>query len=81
MKDTIRFLKTKSINVEEAPCSSNNIPKSIVKYAEKAEADLIVIMTDQDKATSDIIMGMNSQQIINRSSIPILSVKPDNMEF
>jgi len=40
-----------------------------------------VIMTDQDKATSDIIMGMNSQQIINRSSIPILSVKPDKMEF
>jgi nucleotide-binding universal stress UspA family protein len=81
VKDTIRFLKTKSINVEEAPCSSNNISKSIVKYAEKAEADLIVIMTDQDKATSDIIMGMNSQQIINRSSIPILSVKPDKMEF
>jgi len=81
VKDTVRFIKSKSINVEETACSSNNIPKSIVQYAEKSEADLIVIMTDQDKASSDIIMGMNSQQIINRSSIPILSVKPDKMEF
>ncbi|NOR86242.1 MAG: hypothetical protein GQ527_01395 [Bacteroidales bacterium] len=81
IKDTKRYLISKGVKLAYKSCSSNNISSSIVKHAEQLEADLIVIMTDQDKASSDIIMGINSQQIINRSSIPILSVKPGKMEF
>lgn len=76
-----KYLSSHDIRLEFKSCKSNNISSSIVMYAEKMNADLIVIMTDQDKATSDIIMGINSQQIINRSPIPILSVKPGKMEF
>ncbi len=60
-------------------CTSNNISSSLVKYAEGDKADLIVIMTDENKVTSDIIMGRKAQQIINQSPIPVLSVKPDKM--
>ncbi len=81
IKETKRYLLGKGIEIKFKSCTSNNVPASIVKYAEDLQADLIVIMTDQDKATKDIIMGFNSQQIINRSSIPILSVKPGKMEF
>lgn len=80
LSETKQYLSDKNIIPIISICKSNNISTSIVKYAEKNEADLMVIMTDQNKATSDIIMGIRSQQIINRSPIPVLSVKPFKME-
>jgi nucleotide-binding universal stress UspA family protein len=79
--ETKNYLESKKIEYHFSRCKSNNSSHSIVNYAEKAEADLMVIMTDQNKATSDIIMGRRSQQIINNSSIPVLSVRPFKMEI
>lgn len=58
---------------------SNNLPLSVVDYVEKVNGDMVVIMTDQEKANLSILMGDYSQKIINLSSIPILSVKPENL--
>ena len=80
-KETERYVVGKNIKITNKSCLSNNLSKSIVKYTEEIDADLMVIMTDQDSANKDIIMGINSQHIINRSSIPILSVKPGEMKF
>lgn len=81
VQKTEKYLSANNIKHQFHHCKSNNLSCSIVKYAENNEADLMVIMTDQNKATSDIIMGRRAQQIINRSPIPVLSVKPDKMEF
>jgi len=78
--ETKNYLQSKNIEFQFSRCKSNNSSHSIVTYAEKEAADLMVIMTDQNKATSDIIMGRRSQQIINNSSIPVLSVRPFKME-
>jgi len=78
---TEKYLVENKINFSFQQCESNKLSCSVVKYAENYHADLMVIMTDQNKVTSDIIMGIRSQQIINRSPIPVLSVKPDKMEF
>ncbi len=79
--ETERFLTQTDVKTNIHFCNSNNISSSVVTYAEKNDADLIVIMTDQNKANSDIVMGRNSQIIINQSSIPVLSVKPSEMKF
>lgn len=78
---TESYLDKNEVNHRFIHCTSNNISSSLVKYAEGDGADLMVIMTDQNKATSDIIMGRKAQQIINQSPIPVLSVKPNKMEF
>lgn len=78
---TENYLDKNEVNHKFIHCTSNNISSSLVKYAENDKADLMVIMTDQNKATTDIIMGRKAQQIINQSPIPVLSVKPDKMEF
>jgi len=80
-KETKRYVDGKNIKITNKTCLSNNLSKSIVSFTEDIGADLMVIMTDQDSANKDIIMGINSQHIINRSSIPILSVKPGEMKF
>lgn len=71
----------RNVNYHFHQCKSNNTTLSIVKYAEENQSDLIVIMTDQNKATTDILVGRRAQQIINRSRIPVLSVKPFKLEI
>lgn len=81
VQKTEQYLTENKVKHQFHHCKSNNLSCSIVNYAESNEADLMVIMTDQNKATSDIIMGRRAQQVINQSPIPVLSVKPDKMEF
>lgn len=58
---------------------SQNLPASVVNYANQVNGDVIVIMTDQEKASHSILVGDYSQKIINISALPILSVKPENL--
>jgi nucleotide-binding universal stress UspA family protein len=39
-------------------------------------ADLIVIMTDQEEDITGRLMGTFAQQIINHSKIPVMSIQP-----
>lgn len=45
-------------------------------YAKSVNADLIVIMTDQDENITGRLMGTFAQQIINHSKIPVLTIQP-----
>jgi nucleotide-binding universal stress UspA family protein len=57
--------------------SSGYLSKLILNYAQKKKADLIVVMSDMDKANiSEYVMGPVAQQIINHSHIPVLSIRP-----
>jgi nucleotide-binding universal stress UspA family protein len=57
--------------------SSPYLADKILKYAEKKSIDLIVIMSDLDwTAISEFFMGPYAQQMINHSTIPILSIRP-----
>ena len=49
---------------------------SILQYAAEIDADLISIMTEQSGSLSDIVLGTNAQQVINKSNIPVLNITP-----
>ena len=53
-----------------------NQAKVTYDYAKTANADLIVIMTDQDEDITGRFMGTFAQQIINHSKIPVMSIQP-----
>ena len=74
-----KYLSKESVPFVIDVVQSNNLPVTVVDYAEKVKGDMIVIMTDQEKANLSILMGDYSQKIINLSSIPILSVKPESL--
>lgn len=48
-----------------------------MNYATKEEADLIIIMTEQEPGVSGLFMGPYAQQVVNHSSTPVLSISPD----
>jgi nucleotide-binding universal stress UspA family protein len=52
----------------------DNVAALTTDYANQINADLIVIMTEQE--SSNLFMGSYAQQIINHSKIPVMSVRP-----
>ncbi len=50
--------------------------QNVLEYAEKVEADLIMIMTQQEVDFTKYFIGSSAQEIINHSKIPVLSIRP-----
>jgi len=48
----------------------------ILDHAEKVEAGIIMIMTQQENNISEMFIGSSAQGIINNSEIPVMSIVP-----
>jgi len=64
------------LNVKHKSTSifADNFTKEILDYAEKNNADLIVVMKKHDFSLSQLVKGVYSEQFVNHSTIPILSI-------
>lgn len=61
--------------------TEKNVYELICEKAEQIKPALIVIMTRQESKLADLFMGSNARNIINNSTVPVLSVEPwDNNE-
>lgn len=63
------------------PCTgefhtNRDISDGVIEYSNKVNADLIIIMTQQELEWTKFIVGTESQQIINNSDIPVCSIRP-----
>ena len=56
--------------------SKDSLSETVTKYGEEIGADLIVIMTQQEKAWRESILGTQATRVVNHSNIPVLSIKP-----
>ena len=73
------------LNVKHKSTSifTDNFTKEILDYAGKNDADLIVVMKKHDFSLDQLVKGVYSEQFVNHSAIPILSIpvftNPDMM--
>jgi len=51
----------------------------ILNYANEVEADLLMIMTQQENDWVEYFVGSTAQAIISQSNIPVMSLSPQNM--
>jgi nucleotide-binding universal stress UspA family protein len=63
------------------PCTSEliddkSVYDGIIKYAQKINADLIVIMTQNETQISDLFIASSAQDVINHSETPVLCIRP-----
>jgi nucleotide-binding universal stress UspA family protein len=54
-----------------------NFAMHTLTWAQGRDADLIIIMAERDRGFTEYIFGTVAQQIVNRASIPVMAVKPD----
>jgi nucleotide-binding universal stress UspA family protein len=60
-----------------------NFADATLSYAEKVDADLLMIMTQsEDKEFSEYIIGTYAQQIVNKSQkVPVMCINPQPMGY
>ena len=66
-------------HVTEFIDAHKNLTVSTLEYADKVNADLIVIMTEQEKALTSWLIGNYAQQMLHLSKHPILSIRPEQI--
>ncbi len=65
------------VSVKQDVLFGENIADLTVKYAERTNADLITMMTEQEVSPSNLFLGPFAQQMVNHSPVPVVSVHPD----
>ena len=51
----------------------------MISYAQKLDANLISIMTEQETSTANLWMGPYAHQTVNHSPFPVLSIHPQQI--
>ena len=76
MKQVISALKKEQIPYAYDYKLGANVTDSTIAYAESVNADLIIIMTEQEAQIGSFFYGKFAQQMVNRSPIPVLTLAP-----
>jgi nucleotide-binding universal stress UspA family protein len=76
MNQVKEIIESNNIPVHTEFVKSGDIPEEIINYAEKIDADLVIIMTQQEIYWTEMFIGFAAQEIINKSDIPVLSIRP-----
>ncbi len=62
-------IRSKTVHLE-----GNNLTDITIEYSKSIKADLISIMTEQEKSVTNLLLGTYAHQMINKSDIPVLSI-------
>jgi len=75
------YFKENDIKYQTTFLEVDNITEATLEYAKNIDANLISIMTEQETRTSNLWMGPFAAQMVNHSSIPVLSIHADKYKF
>lgn len=69
------YLAENNIKFKSKIVDTHNITEETLRYAEEINANLVVIMTEQETTTANLILGPYASQMVNHSPIPVLSIR------
>lgn len=75
-KQAGEYFKKNKVNFKIIEIEADNLTTSTIEYAKKNEANLICIMTEQEKTATNLWLGPYAQQMVHHSPIPVLSIHP-----
>lgn len=76
MNQVVSFIEDAGIKCTSEFSSHDDVADGIIEIAERVEADLIMIMTQQEVGFKELFISSAAQEIINKSEIPVLSIRP-----
>lgn len=75
-----QFIKSKGISCTNKSIASDHVAETVVDYANKIEADLIMIMNKPELSVKEFFGGTEAQHIVDISNIPVMTVNPMKRE-
>ncbi|MCF8235143.1 MAG: universal stress protein [Bacteroidales bacterium] len=76
-KQAIEFLEDEGVKYKLIRIDDDRITNKTIEYAKSVDANLISIMTEQERRTLNLWMGTFAARMVNHSPIPVLSINPD----
>ena len=78
LKQVKDFIDKKGVEctAETVKKNDRSVVQCILDYANEVDADLIMIMTQQETNITEMFIGSSAQGIINSSEIPVMSILP-----
>ena len=67
------YLESHKVPYKVEHFHGSNLTDMTLDYSHSINADLISIMTEQEKSASNLLLGNYAHQMINKASIPVLS--------
>lgn len=80
-KQVTGYLRGRGLHVVHDCIVGNNVADLTVDYAQSINADMISIITEQGTSITNLILGNQAQQILNKSVIPVLNITPKEMHM
>lgn len=74
------FLLEHGIRTSSMYKTGEDIAKNTLESAKETAADLLVIMTEQEPSITGLLMGSYASKIINRSGIPVMTIRPAEID-
>jgi nucleotide-binding universal stress UspA family protein len=74
-KEAEKCLQERKMDYVFEKIEASNVAVSLLDYSIKNKIDLIMIMTDQGITTANKFLGPYAQQLINNSTIPVMSLR------
>lgn len=70
------WLGQHEVSSETKFVEGDNLAKMTMEIAEELDADLIVIMTEQEPSLTGLFLGTYATQVVNHSKVPVMCVHP-----
>jgi nucleotide-binding universal stress UspA family protein len=76
MNQVQEFIEQANIKCTTEFVTGSDVAEEVIGVARRVQADLIMIMTQQEVGFTDLFISSSAQEIINHSEIPVLSIRP-----
>lgn len=75
-----QYIKGKGISCSNKSIASDSVAETVVEYANKIEADLIVIMNKPNLSIKEFFSGTEAQKVVDISNLPVMTINPEKKE-
>lgn len=80
-EQVMKHLEEENIRYVLESVAAENLTDATIDYAYKVDANLISIMTEQEKAAKNLLLGPYAQQMVNHSPFPVLCIHPKDVSY
>ncbi len=80
IEQVVDFLVGHGVESESVFISGDDRAKMTLKLATDTQADLIVIMTEQEASIAGLLLGTYATKVVNQSKIPVMTVRPAEID-
>ena len=80
IEQVVDFLVSHGVACESKFINGDDRAKMTLKLASETDADLIIIMTEQEASIAGLLLGTYATKVVNQSKIPVMTVRPAEID-